>query len=86
MPAQERYPLSGRDPTTPPAGCRKIPRRGNPSNPVPATAQQPKEKASGLRGSKFPAGGNKVDPSPYPPPEGEALAVPESAAFCGESR
>ena len=24
--------LSGRDPTTPPAGCREIPRRGNPSS------------------------------------------------------
>ena len=67
--------LSGRDPTTPPAGCRKILRRGNPSNPIPATAQQPKEKASGLRGSKFPAGRNKVDPSPYPPPKGGGWLV-----------
>ena len=27
--------------------------------------------ASGLMGLEFPAGGNKVDPSPYPPPKGE---------------
>ena len=69
-----------------PAGMPENPRRGSPSNPIPATAQQPKEKASGLRGSKFPAGGNKVGPSPYPPPEGEALAVPEGAAFYRGSR
>src|SRR5699024_8798752 len=40
--AQERYPLSGRDPTTPPAGCREMLRRGNPSNPAPSQFQQPK--------------------------------------------
>ena len=49
------------------ANLRRTP---NPK-PRPLDFAPPKEKASGLRGSEFPAGGNKVDPSPYPPPKGE---------------
>ena len=84
--AQESNPPVGAGPDNPSGRMPGNSRRGNPSTPVPATAQQPKEKASGLRGSKFPAGGNKVEPSPYPPPEGEALAVSEGAAFYRGSR
>ena len=86
MPAQERYPLSGRDPTTPPAGCRKIPRRGTPQTPPPLLRSNRKK--------EHPAGGDqnslrgKIRWTPLPtlPPRGEALAAPEGAAFCGGSR
>ena len=37
--------------------------------------------ASDLRGSKFPAGENKVDPSPYPPPKGGGFCNLGAAAL-----
>ena len=42
---------------------------------APLRCAPPKEKASGSRGSKFPAGRNKVAPSPYPPPKGGGWLV-----------
>ena len=41
----------------------------------PLDSAPPKEKASDRRGSKFPAGGTKVAPSPYPPPKGGGWLV-----------
>ena len=49
-----------------PAGAR-----GGPSYVFPGSlGRNPLLTASGLMGLEFPAGGAKVDPSPYPPPKG----------------
>src|SRR5699024_9407547 len=54
-----------------PAGAR-----GGPSYVFPGFFRRnPLLTASGLRGSKFPAGRNKVAPSPYPPPKGGGWLV-----------
>ena len=62
-------PLGGKRPPRwggGPAGAR-----GGPSYLFPGFFRRnPLLTASGLMGLEFPAGGNKVDPSPYPPPKG----------------
>ena len=71
--AQERYPLSGRDPTTPPAGCRKIPGGVPPppggANP-PGCRKTPKEKTFQLPAHRRPPENTKLGPplAPAGPP------------------